>query len=57
VMGVYGLTWRLTPLGGTVTGTIAEFAGVQAAVAFGGLMVTGMALTVATALPRIRRLR
>lgn len=57
VMSVYGLTWRLTPLGGTVSGTIAEFAGVQAAVAFGGLMVAGMALSVASFLPQIRRLQ
>ena len=56
VMGVYGLTWRLTPLGGTVSGTIAEFAGVQAAIAFGGLMVAGMAMAVAACLPRVRRL-
>ena len=57
VMGVYGLTWRLTPLGGTVGGTIAEFAGVQAAVAFGGLMVAGMAVTVALCLPRVRQIQ
>lgn len=57
VMGVYGLTWRLTPFGGTISGTIAEFAGVQAAIGLGGLMVAGMALTVAAKLPRVRRLQ
>ena len=29
VMGIYGLTWSLMPLGGTISGTIAEFMGAQ----------------------------
>lgn len=46
VMGVYGLTWDLMPVGGMVAGTIAEFAGAPAAVAVGGAFVSGLALWV-----------
>ena len=56
VMGIYGLTWELMPVGGMIGGTIAEFAGAPTAVAFGGTMVAGMALAVTVFLPRIRRL-
>ena len=56
VMGIFGLTWDLMPVGGMIAGTIAEFAGAPAAVGFGGLMVAGMAAAVAVCLPTIRRL-
>ncbi len=56
VMGIYGLTWDLMPVGGMIAGGIAEFAGAPAAVATGGLLVAGMALAVALFLPGIRRL-
>ena len=56
VMGIFGLTWDLMPVGGMIAGAIAEFAGAPVAVGFGGLMVAGMAATVAIALPNIRRL-
>lgn len=56
VMGIFGLTWDLMPVGGMIAGAIAEFAGAPAAVGFGGLMVAGMAAAVAIALPNIRRL-
>lgn len=56
VMGIYGLAWSLMPVGGMISGTIAEYAGAPAAVAFGGTMVAGMALVVTVFLPRIRRL-
>jgi len=52
VMGVYGLTWDLMPVGGMVAGTIAEFAGAPAAVAVGGTFVTGLALWVISIAPR-----
>jgi len=55
VMGIYGLTWDLMPVGGMVSGTIAEFAGAPAAVAVGGLFVAGMALAVSLK-PGVRRL-
>lgn len=56
VMGIYGLAWELMPVGGMISGTIAEFAGAPTAVAFGGTMVAGMALAVTLFLPRIRQL-
>ena len=56
VMGIHGLAWELMPIGGLISGAIAEFAGAPIAVAFGGLMVGGMAFVVAVAMPTIRRL-
>lgn len=56
VMGIYGLTWELMPVGGMIAGAIAEFAGAPMAVGFGGFMVAGMAIAVAIFLPSIRRL-
>ncbi len=56
VMGIYGLTWDLMPAGGAILGTIAEFAGAPIAVAVGGFLVSGMALSVALYSPRLRRL-
>ncbi len=56
VMGIFGLTWDLMPVGGMIAGAIAEFAGAPVAVGFGGLMVAAMAAFVAIALPNIRRL-
>jgi MFS family permease len=56
VMGIYGLTWELMPVGGLIAGAIAEFAGAPAAVGFGGFMVASMALSVALLLPEVRRL-
>ena len=47
VMGIYGLTWELMPVGGMIAGAIAEFAGAPMAVGFGGFMVAGMAIAVA----------
>jgi MFS family permease len=57
VMGIHGLAWELMPIGGLIAGVIAEFAGAPIAVAFGGLMVGGMAFVVAVAMPTIRRLQ
>jgi len=56
VMGIFGLTWDLMPVGGMIAGAIAEFAGAPVAVGFGGLMVAGMASAVAVCLPTVRRL-
>jgi MFS family permease len=56
VMGVWGLTWSLQPLGGTVAGGIAEVAGVPFAIGIGGVLVTIMAVALGFAVPRIRRL-
>jgi len=56
VMGIYGLSWELMPLGGTISGAIAEYAGAPVAVAFGGVCVASMALWVALRLPAVRNL-
>ena len=56
VMGIYGLTWELMPVGGMIAGAIAEFAGAPMAVGIGGFMVAAMAVAVALFLPNIRRL-
>ncbi len=56
VMGVWGLTWSLLPLGGTISGGIAEYAGAPIALAVGGCLVTLMALGVAVAMPKFREL-
>lgn len=56
VMSIHGLAWELMPVGGLMSGAIAEFAGAPVAVAFGGVMVGGMAMAIAVFMPRIRRL-
>ena len=56
VMGIFGLTWDLMPVGGMIAGTIAEFADAPTAVAVGGLFVAMMALGAAVFLPNVRRL-
>ena len=56
VMGIYGLTWDLMPVGGMIAGAVAEFGGAPLAVAIGGALVAIMALGVALFLPNIRRL-
>lgn len=56
VLGLYGLTWDLMPVGGAVAGVIAEYAGAPVAVALGGFMVALMAFWVLAYLPRVRRI-
>lgn len=43
VMGFYGMTWSIMPLGGMQAGTIANYLGAPLAVAIGGLAVIGFA--------------
>ncbi len=47
VMGVWGLTWSLMPLGGTISGAIAQVSGPQVALAIGGVLVFAMAVWMA----------
>jgi MFS family permease len=56
VMGIYGLTWDLMPVGGMIAGGMAEFGGAPLPVAVGGVFVSGMALVVFLCLPNVRRL-
>jgi len=46
----------LTPMGGIISGTIAEYAGAPVAVAIDGIMMLVMASSVAAYLPRVRQL-
>jgi predicted MFS family arabinose efflux permease len=56
VLGVYGLTWSLMPLGAAITGAVAEFAGAPAAVALGGLLIAAVSVLVGILAPRVRQL-
>jgi len=56
VMGIYGLTWELMPVGGLIAGAIAEYAGAPAAVVLGGALVAVMALGIGIFSPNMRRL-
>lgn len=56
VLGVYGLTWSLVPMGAAVTGAIAEIAGAPFAVGLGGALVLITAVGVAASAPRVRQL-
>ena len=56
VMGISGLAWELTPLGGTIAGGVAEFAGAPAAVVLGGSLVAGTALAILLSKQKMRRL-
>ena len=44
VMGFYGMTWSIMPLGGMQAGAIATFVGVPVAIAIGGGLVAAFAL-------------
>lgn len=44
VMGFYGMTWSIMPLGGFQAGAIATFVGVPVAIAIGGGLVAAFAL-------------
>jgi MFS family permease len=56
VMGISGLAWEVTPIGGTFAGTIAEFAGAPIAVAIGGALVAGSALRIVLSKSKMTRL-
>jgi len=56
VMGLWGLTWSLMPLGGAMAGGIAEYWGAPLALAIGGALVTLFAVVMAVTLPRVREL-
>jgi MFS family permease len=56
VMGIYGLTWSLSPLGGLQAGFVANFVGVPLAVTIGGLVILGFAVFIAVSSSRLRNL-
>lgn len=56
LMGFFGMTWSIMPLGAFQSGALAEFVGVPAAVAIGGGLVTLFALGPALMNRRVRNL-
>ena len=54
VLGLFGLTWDLMPLGGAISGTVAEYAGAPTAVALGGFLVAALGLYGLARLPAVR---
>jgi MFS family permease len=56
VMGIFGLTWDLMPVGGMISGTVAELAGAPAAVALGGVMVAGLAVAILAFKPGLKHI-
>ena len=57
VMGIFGATWSLVPLGMAVGGTVAQHTDAATAVAIGGLLILLVALGVLVASPQMRALR
>jgi len=56
VMGFWGITWNMLPLGGFQAGIVASFFGAPFAVALGGFAVVAFALLGAARNAQIRRL-
>ena len=56
VMGFYGMTWSISPIGGMQAGAIANFIGVPFAIAVGGLFVSAFALGPAMINSKVRNL-
>lgn len=56
VMGVFGITYAMLPLSGLQAGLLAEFIGVPAALAVGGLIVSAIAVGLAALNPGLRAL-
>ena len=56
VMGFYGMTWSIRPLGGMQAGAMASAVGVPVAIAIGGLVVSVFALGPALVNSRVRNI-
>ena len=56
IMGLYGITWSILPLGGMQAGAVAAIIGAPAAIAIGGLAVSAFALGPAMINSRVRNL-
>ena len=56
VMGIYGVTWNIMPLGGLYAGVLAGFIGTPFAIASGGLFVMAFALGPAVVSKQVRNL-
>ena len=56
VMGFYGMTWSIMPLGAMLAGALGSFIGVSSAVALGGLLVSTFGVVVIAINKQIREL-
>ena len=56
VLGLYGLTWGFTPVGGFIAGAIASVASAPVALGVGGTVIAGYALSVLSRMRGIARL-
>jgi MFS family permease len=56
VMGFYGMTWSIMPLGGMQASALANFIGASFAIVVGGLAVSGFALGPGLINPKVRNL-
>lgn len=56
VMGFFGMTWNIMPLGGMYAGALAEVTGTAYAIAIGGILVTAFALGSAVFNRQVRHL-
>jgi MFS family permease len=56
VMGFFGMTWNIMPLGGLYAGAFAELVGTPSAIAIGGMLVTLFAIGSALMNKRVRSL-
>ncbi len=56
LMGIYGVTWNIMPLGGLYAGVLAGFIGTPFAIASGGLFVMAFALGTAVFSKQVRNL-
>ena len=56
LMGFFGITWRIYPLGGMQAGVVGSLIGVPAAIAVGGLVVSAFAMGSAFGSRRLRNL-
>ncbi len=57
VMGLYGATWSLVPMGMAIGGTVAQHTNASTAVAIGGAVILLVALAVLLLSPQMRALR
>ena len=56
VMGIYGMTWSLLPLGGMQAGVVAEYTSAPFAIGLGGTVVILFALAMMLANRNVRNL-
>ena len=56
VLGIYGMSWSVGPLGALQAGAIASLLGAPASASISGILVAAFALIVASSNAKVRRL-